>query len=263
MFSKILYINLDRRHDRKENVDAQLKIIRYNGPVDRISAVDAKQLDFSIIPKTFVTSDGMKTATSKETPVYTYLTKGGIGCALSHKRVFEQILYGKDEYVLILEDDIWFDKEFSEKLKKKLEKVPEYDILWLGYHTKSNTRSLEHFDVPDKLYGLFGYIINRKAASKLLDIFPITWQIDSEIPKMFPSLRVYALKEQDRIVFSEPSQVSYAFGTDIQHREDFENTKSENTKSEIVHSRMIKPHTLLIVCLIFYLIYYIYTKSKK
>jgi GR25 family glycosyltransferase involved in LPS biosynthesis len=52
MFSKILYINLDRRHDRKENVDAQLKIIRYNGLVERISAVDAKQLDFDVQFKT-------------------------------------------------------------------------------------------------------------------------------------------------------------------------------------------------------------------
>jgi GR25 family glycosyltransferase involved in LPS biosynthesis len=253
MFSKILYINLDRRPDRKENVESQLKDIRYKGPVERISAIDAKKLDFNIIPKTFITPDGIKTATSKETPVYTYLTKGGIGCAFSHKRVFEQILYGQDEYVLILEDDIWFDKQFSEKLTKALEKIPDYDILWLGYHTKSNVRSLDDFDVPDKLYGLFGYIINKKAASKLLDIFPITWQIDSEIPKMFPSLRVYALKEQDRIVFSEPSQVSYAFGTDIQHREDFLNIQSEQ-------SRSIKPQTLLILMLIFGIVYYIYKK---
>lgn len=140
MFTKILYINLDRRQDRNKNVLEQLKKINYNGNIERISAVDAIKLNFNIIPKTLITDEGLATTTSKDMHLYTYLTKGAIGCALSHKIVFEKVLYGNNDYVLILEDNMWFIDNFNNKLKKVLANFldSKYDILWLGYHNKKN-----------------------------------------------------------------------------------------------------------------------------
>jgi GR25 family glycosyltransferase involved in LPS biosynthesis len=251
MFTNVYYINLDRRPDRKKNVMNQLSKINYKGPVERISAVDANQIDYSIMPTSLITKEGIDYALDKETPLYTYLTKGAIGCALSHKHVFEKILYGKDDYALILEDDIWFNEKFNEKLKEILSVMPEYDILWLGYHNKTDKdirlNANKYLQVPEKLYGLFGYIINKKAASKMIDLFPITWQIDTEIPKVFSDLRVYAVKEEHRIIYSEPSQISHTFGTDIQRRDTFANTDSCPSQSEIV--------AIVIGIVILYIIY--------
>lgn len=222
MFSKVIYINLDRRMDRKNNLINELDRINYNGRIERLSAIDAKKLNFDLMPTNLFTKESIKMATDKTEGLYSYMTKGGIGCALSHKMVYEKILAGDDEYVLILEDDIWFDDNFNIKLEQTLKKIGNnYDILWLGYHSKSTKTEYVELDVPETLYGLFGYIINKKAAKKLIEIFPITMQIDTEIPKIFMDLRVYALKENDRIIFSEPSQIATTFGTDIQVREDF------------------------------------------
>jgi GR25 family glycosyltransferase involved in LPS biosynthesis len=255
MFTKILYINLDRRQDRNKNVLEQLKKINYNGNIERISAVDATKLNFNIIPKTLITDEGLATATSKDTPLYTYLTKGAIGCALSHKIAFEKVLYGNDEYVLILEDDMWFTDDFNNKLKNVLANLPEpkYDILWLGYHSKKNEQIInESFQVPNKLYGLFGYIINKKAASKMIDLYPITWQIDTEIPKTFPELKVYAVNEKNRLILSDTSQTSVTFGTDIQRRDMF-----SNTDNQMCFAESISFNKLLAAVFAIWIIYYL------
>jgi GR25 family glycosyltransferase involved in LPS biosynthesis len=102
-----------------------------------------------------------------------------------------------------------------------IKKIPKYDILYLGYHNKNDLENHNSYDTPRELWGLFGYIINKKAAKKLLEVFPITAQIDSEISRAYPDLKVYALKEDERIISSDTSQTSYRFGTDIQTREGF------------------------------------------
>ena len=253
MFSKIYYINLNRREDRNLNILNQLNNIRYRGNVERVMAIDAKMLDFNNISSNLITKTGLETALSTDKPLYTHLTKGGIGCALSHKLVFSKILNGEDEYALILEDDIWFDEDFNEKLANILKNTPHFDILWLGYHNKTNMRQYNDLlDVPDRLYGLFGYIINKRAAKKLLEIFPITMQIDSEIPNQFKDLAVYAVKESQRIVLSEPSQIAYKFGTDIQRRDDFTNTSCNNDSTNIL---------IILLLVIGYLLYRLYKKS--
>jgi GR25 family glycosyltransferase involved in LPS biosynthesis len=55
--------------------------------------------------------------------------------------VYYKILEGNDDYVLILEDDIWFDENFDKILKEALNVLNNnYDVLFLGYHTKKINR---------------------------------------------------------------------------------------------------------------------------
>jgi GR25 family glycosyltransferase involved in LPS biosynthesis len=228
MFTKIIYINLDRRPDRKENVINELNKIGINEnnfQIERVPGVDWKTLDFNNIPSDLFTKEAVDTATDNTKPLYSPMTRGGIGCAMAHRNAFLSVLNSDADYVLILEDDLWFEDDFLNKLNLYLNEIPEYDILWLGYHQKTNEKvGTGCYDVPGRyLFGLFGYIINKKAAMSLLEIFPLTHQIDSEIPKIFPNLRVYALKENHKLVHSEPSSTETQFGTDIQIREDFGN----------------------------------------
>ena len=240
MFSKIIYINLDRRPDRNENVINQLKNINYNGRLERFSAIDSKKLDINMMPNNIFTKKAIDDANDTTGKLYNVMTKGAIGCTLSHKLIYEKILYGEDEYVLILEDDITFDDNFIKKYTDIIKKIPKYDILYLGYHNKNDLKNHNSYDVPRELWGLFGYIINKKAAKKLLEVFPITAQIDSEISRAYPDLKVYALKEDERIISSDTSQTSYRFGTDIQTREGFSSScQNYFTMENIIVSALI------------------------
>ena len=266
MFTKIMYINLERRPDRKTNIEEQLNKINYKGPVERIDAVDAKTLDIPTLTHKLVTNKGIQSALNKDSGLYTFLTKGAIGCALSHRIAWEKVLEGNDEYVLILEDDIWFDKFFNKKLENIMKIVPTYDVLYLGnsgYYT--NLEGI-YFDIPNLVYGLFAYIINKKAAALFISAFPITYQVDTEISKKFNYLKIYTLKYDKvsvdyRIVFSELSQQSITYGTDIQHREYFSDTNDNHNKIE--KSNNLHCNSVIILLIFGLVLIYLYFSNKK
>jgi len=228
MFKKIYYINLEHRTDRKKNVENQINKINFKGPIERINAAYGKNLNLTLIPPNLFTNDAIKSTTNKNDIANTKtMTKGGMGVALSQKWIYEKILCGEEDYALILEDDITISDNFMDKIQEILKKVKYFDILWLGYHNKHDltTGNENELDVPFIIYGLFGYIINKKAAKAIIEIYPITEQIDSEIPKTFSNLIVYAVKENDRIILSPTSEQSTEFGSDIQfNREGFQNS---------------------------------------
>jgi GR25 family glycosyltransferase involved in LPS biosynthesis len=142
------------------------------------------------------------------------MTKGAVGCALSHREAYLNIQNGDDEYVLIFEDDIELDHKFNEKLLKYMNRIPDYDILYLGYHNGSEiTKVNDIYSIPDGIiFGMGAMIINKRAISKLLNIFPLFRQIDSNLQLIYKDLNVYLLS--DRIVHSENARSR--FGTDIQ-----------------------------------------------
>jgi GR25 family glycosyltransferase involved in LPS biosynthesis len=241
MFTKILYINLDRRPDRKEHIEKELKKINWSGKIERISAVDGRKLvqddlinllDNSAIEQFMDTTD-------RQFAPGSYMSKGAAGCALSHRKCWENILYGNDERVLILEDDIRFDENFNEKLKEHLSKVPDYDILYIGFHEARGSN--QHSDILKKpgevVFGLFGYIVNKRIAKKLLNMFPIQGQIDSEIAKIYNDIKVYHLNEDLRIIYSDHS-FDNSLGTDIQFIEKFSDI-SNNKKNTILSDMVI------------------------
>lgn len=229
MFKKIYYINLEHRLDRKKNVEEQLQKIKFKGKVERINAAYGKNLNLSLVPFNLFTKEAIFATTRKNDIENTQtMTKGGMGVALSQKWIYEKILTGDEDYALIMEDDIEITDNFMNNLQNIIKRIPDYDILWIGYHVKQNHWASDMqnsgLDIPEKIWGLFGYIINKKAAQKLIEMFPVSKQIDTEIPQIFPDLKVYAVKEDDRLILSDPSETANKFGTDIQFdREDFQN----------------------------------------
>jgi GR25 family glycosyltransferase involved in LPS biosynthesis len=232
MFKKIYYINLEHRTDRKENVENEISKINFKGPIERINAAYGKNLDLSLIPSNLFTEEAIQTTTDKSL-LYNMstMTKGGMGVALSHKWIYEKTLTGKEDYVLILEDDVTIDDNFMEKLEDMLKDMPKFDIFYIGYHNKIDRIAPfnKHSDVPDKIWGLFGYIINKKAAKRLLEVFPLSKQIDTDIPSCFNDLDVYAVHPDKKIILSPTSQESHKFGSDIQFsREAFGNIENDS-----------------------------------
>jgi GR25 family glycosyltransferase involved in LPS biosynthesis len=256
MFTKILYINLDRRNDRKEHIEKQLKKINWSGSVERISAFDGRKLVKNDLIN-LLDNDAINEftdTTDKQFPPGSYMTKGAAGCALSHRKCWENILNNDDKKVLILEDDIYFDDNFNDKLKSYLLQVPEYDILYIGFH--ESKKSIKYNDILKKpenvVFGLFGYIIDKNIAKKLLDMFPIKGQIDSEISKIYNDIKVYHLNDDLKIINSDHSYFNN-LGTDIQYIEKFNNIKDNNIILE----------DLILYIIIFIILYLFISKSVK
>jgi glycosyl transferase family 25 len=63
----------------------------------------------------------------------TKLTKGEIGCFISHYEVFKEIIDKKLPYAIIYEDDVEYHSKFSELSSKVFDQLPsDFMILYLG-----------------------------------------------------------------------------------------------------------------------------------
>lgn len=263
---RIFYINLDRRPDRNANVKKQLKDIGLLQIAERVSAVDGSKLDLRMVKpgnnptvnpmvNPIVTPKGINDALNMTKGLYIPLTRGAIGCAMSHRAIWIRI---RDDPMiksaLILEDDIEIDKNFVFKFNMNRRYVPlNYDVLFLGYHPSSikyfSKDENAAFVRSNKVYGLFGYIVTKQGAEKLLKMFPISEQVDTELYKCIHKygINAYLLKPNLRLITSEPSEVATKFGTDIQVRESFE---SDYVVSILVYFVVVVVLILLIILLI-------------
>jgi len=234
MIKKIYYINLDKRPDR--NIHTLNEIKKVGGiNVERINAIDGTQLDISNLSNDLISVEGKADALDKTKGLYYILTRGAIGCALSHlatyNKVIDELL--DDEYALILEDDIYIDDNISSKLKYYFNKIPKFDILFIGYHNHIESIEYDEYGIPGKIWGLFGYIINKKAAIEIKKVFPLTHQIDTEMPKIFKNLNVFYLNE--KLIKSDVSQYTNSkFPTDTQIRETFNNVNDNEFNDYIL-----------------------------
>ena len=228
LFDKIIYINLKHRKDRNKNVlNVLSSVSKY--PHDllsmtmRFEAVYGKSLNLNLLNTDIISKQAIGDAI-KNTSVYTTMTIGGIGCALSHYYIYKYIIANNINKCLILEDDISMDADFINKciyINKQLdaEKV-DFDLLFLGYHDTSDKYSYKHtstFNKFNRIYGLFGYIVSYKGAQKLLsNIFPLVQQIDSEISNKSNKINIIGVNNLNKIIISDQSDVASKFGTDIQ-----------------------------------------------
>lgn len=103
----IVVINMEKNYDRLEKIDRNLNDVGLK--FQRFDAIDGSKLEDSFI--TSVTTYSCKKFTC---------TRSQVGCALSHKTVwnnFKDGLYGNSNYLCILEDDAEVNKDFVEFLK--------------------------------------------------------------------------------------------------------------------------------------------------
>lgn len=106
-FDRVVVINLDRRTDRMDKLDPQLKELGIE--YERFSAVDGKELGIDPI----------------------------VAGTMSHVAVMKKY---EEEKVLILEDDALFCENFNEKFAERIETVPaDWDVMYLGALLPKNT----------------------------------------------------------------------------------------------------------------------------
>ena len=218
---KIKIINLKRRVDRKEAMIKKLKennIQQYNF----IEAVDGIQLN-----PTKELNDLFKGNDFDS-------RRGFIGCALTHYNLFLSLLQDtRNDYYIIMEDDINFCKDFDKKIIKLTEEriFDKIDLSLLGYSMYEKQRN-KYKDIYDnsgsilniqpynkQLYigGFFCYSINKLGAYKMVEYIKkngIKHGIDYLI-KIIPGLKIAELQPQ--MAFTKWQETTIAIDTDIQN----------------------------------------------
>lgn len=179
LLNNIWVINLDSNTDRLENIKNNFKLLDIK--FKRFSAIYGKTL-----PK-----DTLEKKTNKICRNF-LCTYGLVGCALSHKYLWEQLSNDDttDKY-LILEDDVILTKKSIQIIKKIEEKIDQYNIDYLNLYCANIgcQQTKVEFEIDEYKFGkpyfpltTSGYIITKKCAKKLLEYMEkITYHIDFEI----------------------------------------------------------------------------------
>jgi glycosyl transferase family 25 len=135
MIDHIVYINLESRTDRKQQVEKELSIF----PSEKVTRFDA----------------------IKQEP-------GGIGCSMSHAGALKLAIQNNWKNVLIVEDDVqWTDLANGMPLVKKLAKNP-FDVICLsGHGVKFNYKTYK----LESCHGRTAYLVNNHYFKTLLANF--------------------------------------------------------------------------------------------
>ncbi len=127
------------------------------------------------------------------------LTRGAIGCYLSHIRAWNQILKDGSNVGLIFEDDAQIPIGVQSSINEAMRNAPpDWDIMLMGVacHTCNGVRTRPGFLRVKKFWLLHCYLIKASAIQKIFKsdaLFPIGQQIDSLLSEMSDMLKIYAV----------------------------------------------------------------------
>lgn len=173
----ITVINLKKDVDKKIHIERQLSNLNLEfGFFEAIYGEDLSDKDLSAIynPKLSV-DKGMGV-----------LSKGEVGCALSHFGVYQKIIDEDINEMIVLEDDAVIDQDFVESMSI-IEHLPKnWELFLLGYSAQAGAKdptvcnldidlknNPTSFNVSVLLKmvggtGTHGYVINKRGAKRLL-----------------------------------------------------------------------------------------------
>lgn len=219
---RIYVINLDRQPLRLTEMERELRhVLDCSGfdlwnLTERYTAVDAKQFvqepikDADIDPiytledQLFVEPQPLAFPDRLELESPIRMSRPEIAVASSHINVWRQIAAGNHEYVLVLEDDVWFRREFASLLDQAWSEIEadknrqkNFDLLYLSYeeakHGAPKTFLSNNVFSPVRgLWHLSGYVVSRRGAEKLLRLLPCRGPVDLWINHQFKHLDVRA-----------------------------------------------------------------------
>ncbi|MDH4163416.1 MAG: family 16 glycosylhydrolase [Nitrospirota bacterium] len=221
---RIYAINLNREPTRWAELEQELRhVLDWSGAelwylAERSAAVDAKDFtqeplkDADIDPiytlgeQLFVEPQPLTLPTRLELNSPIRMSRPEVAIARSHINVWRQIAAGKHEHVLILEDDVWFQSNFSSHLdqawgeiKTNGDRLGNFDILYVSYvevkHGAPKTFLSDNVYRPVRgLWHLSGYVLSREGAKKLLRLLPCRGPVDLWINHQFDVLDVFATR---------------------------------------------------------------------
>ncbi|XP_030061213.1 procollagen galactosyltransferase 2 isoform X1 [Microcaecilia unicolor] len=190
-FDEIFMINLKRRKDRRDRMLQSLYEMEI--AVTIVDAVDGKALN----------SSQLKALNIEMLPGYKdpysgrVLTRGEIGCFLSHHRVWKEVVDRGLEKSLLIEDDARFEPQFKRRLMKLMDDIEEiqldWDLIYIGRKRMQVERpekavpSVMNLVESDYSYWTLGYAISLQGAHKLIaaNAFSKMLPVDEFLPVMY------------------------------------------------------------------------------
>lgn len=126
-FDRIIVISISRARERQDKIRKQLQGLNY----DFLFGVDKLTLDKDELIAENVYDE---TAAKKYDRYGKAMLIGQVACALSHRRVYEHILYKGYKRVLIFEDDVVPLFENLEEIPSAFAELPtDWELIYLGY----------------------------------------------------------------------------------------------------------------------------------
>ena len=96
-----------------------------------------------------------------------------------HRKIWQKIVDGDETQIMILEDNVYFEKKFKRRLQQYMQDLPQdWDIAFLvivgdifrDIDEVKGHPYVAQIQKTNRVYGLYGYVINKKGAEKLLNI---------------------------------------------------------------------------------------------
>lgn len=209
LFKDIYVINLRRDRVKWQHIKEHLATEIPGFRVHRFEAVNGKELSDREIKK--YTSSFCND----------FCPRNVLGCALSHRALWQKVVDDGLESICILEDDITVSKDFEQILQLASFEVPEqWDIIYLGCRGACDARKeynilekvwsilgqkghrvSKHLFIPDHPAGTYGYCVSQRGAQKLLEYTrEINFHIDVQIGMNIKTLNAYAI--EPKIVYT-------------------------------------------------------------
>ncbi|XP_055256653.1 inactive glycosyltransferase 25 family member 3 [Moschus berezovskii] len=189
-FDEVFVISLARRPDRRERMLTSLWEMEISGRV--VDAVDGRMLNSSVMRTLGVDLlPGYQDPYSGRT-----LTKGEVGCFLSHYSIWEEVVTRGLAQVVVFEDDVRFESNFKGRLEQLMEEVEAeklpWDLIYLGRkqvnpEEEAAVEGLPHLVVAGYSYWTLAYVLSLAGARKLLASQPLRRMlpVDEFLPIMF------------------------------------------------------------------------------
>ncbi|XP_056894259.1 procollagen galactosyltransferase 2 [Takifugu flavidus] len=190
-FDEIFLINLKRRLDRRTRM---LKTFAALGLHSTLwDAVDGKALNTSQLQAL-----GIEMLPQYKDPYSgRVLTRGEIGCFLSHHSIWTQVLERGLKQVLVLEDDVRFEPRFKRRLQAIMDDIDraqlDWDLIYIGrkrmqvQQPEQSVDGVNNLVEADYSYWTLGYALSQEGARKLLAADPFTKMlpVDEFLPVMY------------------------------------------------------------------------------
>ncbi|KAM5259150.1 inactive glycosyltransferase 25 family member 3 isoform 3-T3 [Hipposideros larvatus] len=189
-FDEVFVISLARRPDRRERMLSSLWEMEISGRV--VDAVDGRTLNSSIMRSLGVDLlPGYQDPYSGRT-----LTKGEVGCFLSHYSIWEEVVARGLARVVVFEDDVRFKSNFRGRLERLMDEVEAerlpWDLIYLGRkqvnpEEEVAVEGVPHLVVAGYSYWTLAYVLSLAGAHKLLASQPLRRMlpVDEFLPIMF------------------------------------------------------------------------------
>ncbi|XP_038614151.1 procollagen galactosyltransferase 2 [Tachyglossus aculeatus] len=190
-FDEIFMINLKRRKDRRDRMLRTL--YEQEIEVKIVEAVDGKALNTSQLKALNIDMlPGYRDPYSSRP-----LTRGEIGCFLSHYSIWKEVIDRDLEKTLVIEDDVRFEHQFKKKLIKLMDDIDrvqlDWELIYIGrkrmqvQEPEKAVPNVVNLVEADYSYWTLGYVISLEGAQKLVgaDPFGKMLPVDEFLPVMY------------------------------------------------------------------------------